>query len=76
VKPNIDPVVERVFYYRARYYDPDSSASSARIHSGCSAGPNCYTYVGHNPINVVDRMGQERVADENVKKCMCWKAAN
>jgi RHS repeat-associated protein len=67
-----------LFYYRARYYDPRAQRFISEDPLGLLAGPNLYAYVENNPVSFTDPMGLERVADENVKKCMCdlWKAAS
>lgn len=66
-----------LFYYRARYYDPRAQRFISQDPLGLFAGPNLYAYVNNNPISFVDPLGLERIADENVKNCMCslWKAA-
>jgi len=47
-----------VYYYRARYYDPEIGRFVSEDPLGFKAGVNFYTYVGNNPINANDPTGK------------------
>jgi len=61
-----------LFYYGARYYDPDNGRFlSADTVKGKRTDPqslNRYVYVKNNPINFVDPMGNDAYADEEMEK--------
>ncbi|TCV77490.1 RHS repeat-associated core domain-containing protein, partial [Sulfurirhabdus autotrophica] len=44
-------------YYRARFYDPSIARFVSRDPIGLQGGINQYTYVGNNPINLIDPLG-------------------
>jgi RHS repeat-associated protein len=46
-----------LYYYRARYYDPDIGRFLSEDPLGFGAGVNFYTYVGNNPLIANDPMG-------------------
>lgn len=46
-----------LYYYRARYYDPDLGRFISEDPSGLSGGINLYAYVGNNPVNGTDPLG-------------------
>ncbi len=46
-----------LYYYRARYYDPNIGRFLQPDPIGYKAGLNLYTYVGNNPINRKDPRG-------------------
>ena len=46
-----------LYYYRARYYDPEVGGFLNEDPLGFEAGVNFYTYVQNNPINANDPMG-------------------
>jgi RHS repeat-associated protein len=46
-----------LYYYRARYYDPDVGRFLTEDPKGFEAGVNFYAYVLNNPINANDPMG-------------------
>jgi RHS repeat-associated protein len=48
-----------MYYYRARYYDPEIGRFLGEDPLGFEAGVNFYTYVSNNPINFNDPMGME-----------------
>ena len=48
----------RLYYYRARYYDPELGRFITEDPLGFSAGINFYTYVDNNPINLNDPTGE------------------
>ncbi len=47
-----------LYYYRARYYDPEVGRFLSRDPQGLAAGPNPYTYVENSPTNYLDPSGQ------------------
>jgi RHS repeat-associated protein len=46
-----------LYYYRARYYDPEVGRFLSRDPLGLAAGPNPYTYVNNSPTNAIDPSG-------------------
>jgi len=51
-------VVEDLYYYRARYYDPRAGRFLTKDPLGLAAGDvNLYRYVGNNPVNYRDPSG-------------------
>jgi len=46
-----------LYYYRARYYDPESGRFYTEDPLGFRAGINFYAYVDNNPINANDPTG-------------------
>jgi RHS repeat-associated protein len=46
-----------LYYYRARYYDPEIGRFLSEDPLGFEAGVNFYTYVGNNPVNFNDPSG-------------------
>ena len=55
----------RLYYYRARYYDPEIGRFISEDPIGFGAGVNFYAYVGNNPVNFNDPSG--KVAGKIVK---------
>jgi RHS repeat-associated protein len=47
-----------LYYYRARYYDPELGRFLTEDPLGFQAGINFYAYVGNNPINANDPSGK------------------
>lgn len=46
-----------LYYYRARYYDPEIGRFLSEDALGFGAGVNFYAYVGNNPVNFNDPSG-------------------
>ena len=46
-----------LYYYRARYYDPEIGRFLSEDPLGFEAGVNFYAYVGNNPVNANDPSG-------------------
>ncbi|MEW6428017.1 MAG: RHS repeat-associated core domain-containing protein [Thermodesulfobacteriota bacterium] len=46
-----------LYYYRARYYDPEIGRFISEDPKGFEAGVNFYAYVQNNPVNFNDPMG-------------------
>ena len=46
-----------VYYYRARYYNPELGRFLSQDPAGMVDGPNMYVYVKNNPVNGVDPSG-------------------
>jgi RHS repeat-associated protein len=53
-----DPEIA-LYYYRARYYDPQAARFISNDPSGLTGGINTYAYVAGNPIRYVDPSGLE-----------------
>jgi RHS repeat-associated protein len=63
-----------LYYYRARYYDPMEGRFISKDPAGNVDGPNQYSYVQNNPINMVDPTGMVGTSDNN--DCcfvQCWR---
>ncbi|GEM_PF-4377897 len=50
-----------LYYYRARYYDPEVGRFLTEDPLGFEAGPNFYAYVNNNPISFNDPAGKRPV---------------
>jgi RHS repeat-associated protein len=46
-----------LYYYRARYYDPQMQRFISADPIGLAGGVNLYAYVGNNPVNRIDPSG-------------------
>jgi RHS repeat-associated protein len=53
-----------LYYFKNRYYDPETGRFITRDPSGMVDGPNLYAFVNNNPINYVDPLGQMAVIVE------------
>ena len=56
---NDESVSGPVYYYRARYYDPEIGRFISEDPLGFEAGINFYAYVNNNPINFNDPFGKD-----------------
>ena len=54
-----------LYYYRARYYDPALGRFISEDPLGFSAGMNVYSYVGNDPVNVLDPWGLQGKSANN-----------
>ena len=52
-----DSVVPSLYYYRARYYAPDTGRFVSEDPIELDGGVNSYAYVQNNPVNLVDPFG-------------------
>jgi RHS repeat-associated protein len=52
-----EPDETGLIYYRARYYDPSTGRFVSRDPIGLRGGINQYSYVGNNPVNLIDPLG-------------------
>ena len=48
-----------LYYYRARYYDPSTGRFLSGDTSGFAGGLNFYSYVGGNPVSLIDPDGMD-----------------
>jgi RHS repeat-associated protein len=65
-----------LYYYRARYYDPDLGRFISSDPVGLQGGMNAYVYVNSNPVNLIDPAGLKSIAnnplfsDPRIKACI------
>ena len=52
-----------LYYYRARYYDPQTGRFLSEDPLGVASGPNFYAYVQGNPVNFNDPFGLKKCCD-------------
>ncbi len=71
-----------LYYYRSRYYAPQTGRFTTADPIGLFGGPNLYSYVNNNPVNWIDPWGllgkktgdpilDDPVVKENIQ--MAWK---
>jgi RHS repeat-associated protein len=66
-----------LYYYRNRYYNPNTQRFISEDPLGFAAGSNLYNYVGGDPISNVDPLGLEGIPDPNgVVPGGPWKPAD
>jgi len=53
-----------LYYYRARYFDPDLGRFISEDPAGHSADSNFFVYVGNNPLNWSDPFGLQKYRSE------------
>jgi RHS repeat-associated protein len=59
-----------LYFYRARFYDPQARRFISEDPIGLDGGINLYAYVGNNPINREDPMGLiENAKNTPINKC-------
>ena len=59
-----------LYYYRARYYDPQIVRFISEDPIGLRAGPNFYIYVNNNPVNFRDPSGMRGSGGDSC--CGTW----
>src|SRR5262249_15828499 len=63
-----DPVLA-LYYYRARFYDPQLGRFISQDPMGFSAGDvNLYRYVGNDPLNLMDPSGNDAITEWAVEQ--------
>ena len=50
--------ITHLYYFRARYYNPETATWLSKDPIGISAGLNLYTFCGNNPVMFVDPYGE------------------
>jgi RHS repeat-associated protein len=60
----------KLYFYRARYYNPETGRFISEDPIGLLGGINEYAYVGDNPTGYVDPSGLDKQAPE--RKDECW----
>jgi len=51
----------KLYYYRARYYDPQGGRFISEDPSGLGDGPNLFSYVGNGPTGWIDATGRGKM---------------
>ena len=59
-----------LYYYRARYYNPDIGRFLQTDPIGYSGGLNLYTYCGNNPLNWIDPYGLKDYTYEETQRIL------
>jgi len=66
-----------LYYYRARYYDPQIGRFLSEDPIGFHGGSNFYAYVGNNPTNRIDPLGLRPLTPEQcreIRDVLAWEA--
>ena len=63
-----------LYYYRARYYSPQTGRFISQDPSGSAAGLNLYAYAGANPVSFNDPSGLDRSPGKQpaARSPLCW----
>ena len=55
-----------LYYFRARWYNPETGRWLSKDPIGIAGGLNQYTFVGNNPVNFIDPLGLKTYMDDIV----------
>jgi len=66
-------VASGLYYYRARWYDPQLGRFMNQDPIGYLGGPNLYVYVLNDPVNLIDPLGLECKVLEKAKAVATFK---
>jgi len=59
--------VTHLYYFRARYYNPETGTWLSKDPIGISGGLNLYTFCGNNPVMFVDPSGERMSLDNRMR---------